>query len=299
MYEDLVPVKRHQGRRESNKFVLPCQRYADSGDKQWLSGVKMLNETQPVLRGVLKNNKAVVIKHGSVEDSKADYDISKTLADEGVPNMIKYYCHFTCKDTVQYVNNNRQVFEANRDFLCNGSPGDRTDTERGFIVMPFYEKGDIVNLGLRGRGSFDAFKNLLKQIVCACLYAFMQCGFVHDDLHQGNVLFRNTTKSSVQYGEYTLAIGNIYAVVMDFGECTMRSTNVSAVYDQLWKYLTIIGTEADYKMMGLETVLSSLTRLSGGDVPATCKVMGSLVKDIDRMSFMFSRRWRCAGKHDH
>jgi hypothetical protein len=292
MYEDLVPVRTARGTtKRPTKFVLPCQKYADAKDKAWLSVTSMLSETQPVLKGVIKNGKAVVIKHGTVPETEKDYAIAKALFDAKVPNVIKYFCRFTCQDTADYVNGNTHRFERDRNFLCNGDPG--TGSQRGFVVMPFYEFGDISTVPVKGRDKFQIFKNLLMQIMLASLYAWLRCGFVHGDMNTGNVLFRKTTQTTVSYGELgTLAVeGGMYAVIMDFGlsrtdDVRTGSGDVHQVYRGLDKYVTLVNHASDYEMnvSGLTGVLSALD-----DSAVTPAVAKRLVHEVSRLQARRSR----------
>lgn len=298
MYEDLVPERVERGNtKRSTKFVLPCQKYADSKDKAWLSVTSMLSETQPVLTGVLKNNKAVVIKHGSVQEIEKDYAFSKRLSDAGIPNIIKYYCKFTCKDTARYVNNNRQLFERNRNFLCNGTP-DGPEDIRGFVVMPYYPLGDISSLPIKGEGRYWIYKNLLTQVFCASLYAYAQTGFIHGDMNSGNVLFRKTTKKDVTYGDWcTIPVDSgIYAVVMDFGLSTMATspTDVNLLYRGLKRYITLAEQVCDYDS-NFSVVLKTLNDLTTDETPVTSRVARSLIQSIEAAEMNFSksdRGWR-------
>jgi serine/threonine protein kinase len=283
-YDDLVPVRTARGTtKRPTKFVLPCQRYADAKDKAWLSVTSMLSETQPVLKGVIKNGKAVVIKHGNVPETDNDCAIAKALFDAGVPNVIKYYCHFTCKDTADYVNNNRHLFERNRDFLCNGDPG--SGSQRGFVVMPFYE-----TVPVKGEKNFHAFKNLLMQVVLASLHAFQRCGFVHGDMNTGNVLFRKTTQTSVSYGDLgTLEVANgIYAVIMDFGRSRILSDDVDSVYDGLETYIALSRNESDFDMT-VSGATGLLATLRKNKTPVSASVAKSVVEAVAAIGLIKSR----------
>jgi hypothetical protein len=203
-----------RGNAASQKFVLPCQRYADSGDQSWLEITSVLKENQPVLTGVLERNKAVVIKHGTVDKTTNEYEVAKALWQAQVPYVIKYCCMFTCKDSI----------DSDIQGLCNGKKG-----PRGFIVMPHYDLGSVEAQPWT-RSDFDVLKSVAKQAVSAYLIAHRELGFQHRDFHAGNVLLRKTKKSDVPFGTHT-------GMIMDFQDSKLGERDTSVVYRDIDKFL--------------------------------------------------------------
>ena len=58
-------------------------------------------------------------------------------------------------------------------------------------------------------------KNVLKQLCFSLCIAYEQTGFVHMDLHAGNVLMRPSKKREIDYGYMSLPLQGKYALIMD------------------------------------------------------------------------------------
>jgi serine/threonine protein kinase len=156
-----------------------------------------------LLAKLLQLNKAVVVKFGLPNEIQIDYEIGNIVKD--IPNMIKYYCKFTCN----LVSQDYRL----KPFICNG-----TGLQLGFIIMPYYAHGDL-NSFKWTRASFYVLKNVLKQVVTSLLHAFDKHSFVHGDLHLMNILLRKTKKTSLVYGSHSVAIADsYYAIIMDYGK---------------------------------------------------------------------------------
>jgi hypothetical protein len=84
--------------------------------------------------------------------------------------------------------------------------------------MPYYALGSLSSYPWK-KNQILEFKNVLKQICFAMCIAFDTVGFVHMDLHAGNVLLRVTKKKELNYGEganeVRLPLLGKYAMIMD------------------------------------------------------------------------------------
>lgn len=214
----------------SAKFKLPCQsRITEKNPttEKWLKVEQKLVNNAPILKGILERSKEVVLKYGSPDRIHHEYNISQELA--GLPNFIKYYCVFTCKDDIV-----RNFVE--RPFVCSEDGA----IEQGYIVMPYYSVGDM-NTYTWNRVNFELLKNILRQVCYAVLYAFEQKGFIHNDLHLANILLRRTKKTTVTYGEnVTLNIGPLYAIIMDFERSITRLQRIISPCDIYYEIKNIL-----------------------------------------------------------
>jgi hypothetical protein len=281
LYRDLV-TERGEG-SASTKFVLPCQNYADKKDKLWLQVTSMLRDTQPVLNAVINKSRQVVVKHGTVDDTDHEYSVAERLFKEKIPNIMKYYCKFKCSDSINY-KNNRQVNASARTFLCNGEGG-----ERGFIVMPWYSLSSVESFEW-DMSTFPALKSVLKQAVCAYMYAYMVCGFTHGDFHGGNVLIRKTNKNAIAYGPYVLPLtqDRMYAVIMDFHTSGFRTRPVYNLYMDIMTLLNhVVSSKASDLIIRYET--SVIFDYVKSKPEPTMDIMEDIVRCIEDMQCIGSK----------
>lgn len=187
----------------SVKFKVPCKKEFES-DENWLIVQRVLVERHSVLIGVMRT-RDVVIKCGSPKDIHTEYENAHKL--RNCPNFIKFFCTFTCMDNLNTVPKRSFV---KPPFICSGGPD-----EMGVIVMPFYPLGCLNTLHWN-ENQLEALKSVIKQVCYASLYAYEKHGFIHPDLHTGNVLIRKTKKKAIEYGEYRIpVIDGMYAIIMD------------------------------------------------------------------------------------
>ncbi len=177
---------------ESMKCKLPCQDALNESHttEEWLTieGLLAGNEFN-VLKASFKNLKDVVVKFGRTELMLNEYNICHLAHEHKIPNFIKYLCIFSCNDDETKIK--RQDF-ATRKYICNG-PGETL----GMIIMPFYSMGSLEKYRWN-KNNFQVLQNVLQQICWSLLYAYEQFGFVHGDMHVGNVLLRSTKKQELQ-----------------------------------------------------------------------------------------------------
>jgi hypothetical protein len=217
----------------SLKFRLPCSDVIkETGTTEgWLMIKKYLGSNQyNNLLGSLKNNKQVVVKFGEPDQIIKEYQFGQEAHNASLPNFIKFLCAFTCDDSETSIKT--QDF-TRKQFLCNGS-----GNGLGIMVMPYYSDGNIDQCKWN-RGNFGTLKNVLTQVAWSLLYAFEKTGFVHGDMHAGNVLVRRTKKAALSYGGLSLGLHGMYAIVMDFGKSYIQHDAPSQVYQSIDRLLNI------------------------------------------------------------
>lgn len=228
-----------QNYSKSGKFRLPCKDRIESNEKDWLQIINKLSANSNVLKGLLDKVKSVIVKYDEPGIILHEYSIAEELKD--LPNFIKYYCNFVCKDSINALN--KQEF-------ISGSICKKDGDDVGFIIMPYYELGNIYKHRWTA-ANFHILKNIYKQVACAIICAYKKYGFIHNDLHALNILLRKTKKTNIVYEEYTIDVeGGYYALIMDFGRsCTNAhmseypcKIDVANLYDQLYKLLNTMNS---------------------------------------------------------
>jgi serine/threonine protein kinase len=210
----------------SQKFRLPCQSRVTNNEttKEWLTITKKLADKHPVLLGILDKKKDIVVKYGNVDTIQHEYTVSEALA--VIPNMIKYYCVFSCKDNIELI--------GHKPTLCDASGHQQI----GYIVMPYYPMKDLNGIEWK-RSDFDNLRNIMTQACFAVLYAFEKFRFVHTDLHLYNVLIRKTQKQQLSYGTVVLPVTGYYAIIMDFERSMLPGHSVD-MYRSLHRMLSLV-----------------------------------------------------------
>lgn len=197
---------------ETHKFNYDCQGKITDTTNPWLKIIERIYTTRThdsgVLKGILDKHKKVTVKFGKPSALMVDYQQAEKLFNAAIPNCLKYYCFFICKDDAKEI--------VNRDFskepyLCRG-PG----SEIGLTLMPYYPLGSVYQYNWTPE-EFPLFLNIIKQTLYSMIemYRFAD-SYVHPDLHLDNVLMRKTQKSELVYGERRLPLQGLYAVIIDF-----------------------------------------------------------------------------------
>lgn len=286
-----MPIKylrRTQRRRQSGgstKFRLPCQSMADdpASRETWLQVRGALLDENPLLKGFLDRSKEVVIKHDTVQNTEKDYLIAEALFDNKCPNIIKYFCKFTCDDSVNVDDRGKQVNAAGKTFICDGKGG-----PRGFVVMSFYPMGSVIDRRWERR-DLGLLKDIARQALFAYLHAHMETGFVHGDFHAGNVIVRATKKKTVQYGSLAkLPTGGTYAMIMDFGKSSFNRLNLKQVYEDVNRFLHTMA-RADASDIVLDYNDSPVRTLRSRETPVAKDVFYTIAKVIQDITISHSK----------
>jgi hypothetical protein len=80
------------------------------------------------------------------------------------------------------------------------------DEKIGILVMKYYKLG-CVNDYEWNENNFNILKNIIKQVVFAVIQAYKIKGFIHGDLHCGNVLLKSKRNCIILYEDKTLGTG--------------------------------------------------------------------------------------------
>jgi hypothetical protein len=207
----------HKTNTQSIKFKLSCQEKITAlspTTQPWLTITKLLAYTSgnvAVLQGLLTSpTKNVVVKFGDVQEIQKEYQVCERLFHANLPGFIKFLCAFTCADNFKTILQQNFV---TRPYICNGS-----GNGIGCIVMSYYPLKSLDTYSWK-KHQIALFKNVLTHVCFTLCYAYETIGFVHTDLHAGNVVLRETKKKIIHYGQIELPLLGIYGMVMDLQRC--------------------------------------------------------------------------------
>jgi len=173
------------------------------------------NEQAIVLKALYECDINVVLKFGILESIEKEYKISQELLE--LPNFIKYFCIIRCNDEIKNIINNKKT-------ISNYKICDNVDNEIGILVMKHYYLGCVDNYDWN-ENNFDLLKNIIKQVVFAIIYAYETKGFIHGDLHSGNILLKSKRNNEITYNKKILILNELEAVIMDFEKSKLNQKN--------------------------------------------------------------------------
>jgi hypothetical protein len=173
------------------------------------------NEQAIVLKALYEYNINVVLKFGINEYIEKEYDICNKLLK--LPNFIKYFCMIKCNDNIKNIINNK-------DTISNYKMCHYGDKKISILVMKHYYLGCLDNYDWN-ENNFDILKNVIKQVIFAIIYAFDTFGFIHGDLHSGNILLKPKRNDIINYGKKILFVDNLEAIIMDFEKSKLNQYN--------------------------------------------------------------------------
>lgn len=168
---------------------------------------KSQNEQSVIIKALYDNKLKIVLKFGYKKNSDNEYNIGKELLD--LPNFIRFFCLIECNDDIKNIINQ----EGN---IMNYKMCHYGEEKIAIIVMKYYKLGSLDNYNWN-KENFIILKNIIKQVLFAIIYAYQSKGFIHNDLHTGNILLKNNKKKDdILYGDKILKIYELEAVIMDF-----------------------------------------------------------------------------------
>lgn len=203
-----------QTRRESRgqyKYSVDCDKIQNDPTALTVLNGNVRAKHTMVINAVVKefHNKQnkIVVKIGKTNELvRQEYNVAKKLNDAGMHGFIRMDCVFSCKHSLEKYKIGEQIDEDSFQ-VCELSGKDEVDV----IIMPFIGKGITLNHYLESGGDAEHYKKILKQVVENLFDAFVKTGFVHCDLHFGNILIDDD--------------GN--PIIMDFDTSAFVSQSVS------------------------------------------------------------------------
>lgn len=189
------------------------------------------NEQALVLKALYECNINIVLKFGILESIEKEYYISQELLD--MPNFIRYFCLIKCNDNIKNIINNKNTI-SNYKICYYG------ENQIGILVMKEYNLGSIDNY-IWNEYNFELLKNVIKQVVFAIIYSYETKGFIHGDLHSGNILLKPKRNNEIIYNNKKLMLNDLEVVIMDFEKSKLQQKNkITDLIKNILKFMTSI-----------------------------------------------------------
>lgn len=220
------------------------------------------NEQALILRALHAHNINIILKFGVLESIEKELYISQKLFN--LPNFIRYFCMIKCNEDIKNIINNKNTIQEYK--ICNYGKN-----KIGILVMKEYNLGSVENydwIGLEmeegggggeeggeeggeGKGkwkgnekvenNFLILKNVIKQVVYSTLNAYDTKGFIHGDLHTGNVLLKPARSKEINYNGKILQISKFAIVIADFEKSKLNQKNkMRDVINNICKFITCL-----------------------------------------------------------
>jgi hypothetical protein len=252
---------------ESNtiKLKIDCKNRIDSDTKDWLELVSLFNQSDGVVyKALLEKHKYIVAYTGKFDLTK-EYETAKKLEALKLPTIIRLNCIFNCLD----------------DFSKLEKSPDSPTKPVSVILMPFLEEGRIDEWTWK-RANFDLMKNIIKHVFLSAFYAKSALGFVHRDLHLGNILLKKTQCKEISYGEYgTLDVHGIIPVIMDFDKSAFVENYDALLYKDLSHFIGLMGNYCNVKFNA--NIIQDYLDKTLTAAPITPVIYSNLSKHIDNL----------------
>jgi len=234
---ELYKTEYSSSRGKLDKVLINCKDISYYNLKEFLYTSK--NEQSVVINALYDNNVDIVLKFGILNYIEKEYNISKELYE--LPNFIRYFCIIECNDQIKNIINHKETI-SNYKMCHYGS------NSVGILVMKHYKLGCINNYDWN-ENNFNILKNVIKQTIFAIIYAYETKGFIHGDLHCGNVLLKPKKNNIAIYGEIELEIDAYEVIIMDFEKSKIdQKDKIMELYRNIDKFINSIINSNDMKL---------------------------------------------------
>lgn len=249
--------KRISQRGAGTKYYIDCSKYSENADPIQPNTLIRNTNHVAILKAVFtdntpKKNKHIVVKIvRSKKSAEREFDIGQTLYDNKLIGFIKYTCLFSCYDNTNEDNSEITANEPAIKLDSKICQAQHNETNlKKVIIMPYIQKGSIEDFAWNA-GNVQILKNILIQAVLALSVAYDVIGFLHGDLHLGNILFKETKMGTLTYfssnlGEISIETEGHKVVVMDFekSETHVEKSGIAntSFWDNIYMMLNRVNT---------------------------------------------------------
>ena len=210
---------------DSFKYKVDCQSRIDPENPETKEWLEIQNKFMhygdvKVFSGILEKKKSIIVKIGT-DILKKEYEIGKLIDNIKIPTFISFICIFSCNDDYKSLDSKSlHNNTASRKYLC------RKEGEKlTILVMPNIKLGLLYKYTWV-QHNFHILKNILKHIVMSLCYARIKIGFVHNDLHYGNVLLQKSTRKNIDYEDFgQLETFGFIPVIIDYDKSIIKKND--------------------------------------------------------------------------
>ncbi len=279
---------------DSFKYKLDCQSKIDPENpetKEWLEIQSKLNHFGDVklFNGILEQKKTIIVKIGTDKLLTKEYDIGKIIDTLHLPTFINFICIFSCNDNIKSIDSKLNNNNTNRKYLCR-----KTGDKLTIIIMPDIQLG-LLYIFKWNRDNFYILKNILKHIILSLCYARLKIGFIHNDLHIGNVLIKQTTRKTIDYKEFgQLDTFNYIPIIIDYDRSIIKQTNEFSepdIYNDFFRIISGICQDVN-TIFDIPQFNTLNSKYKSHTLPITNEICINLCKEIDKFEIRYVKTER-------
>lgn len=236
-------VKHRQSSGNDDKYYIQCSRWSENASSIQINELIKTNENAAILRAIAtdntirKKNRHIVVKISRESSHSAEHEYDMGLQLHGFPGFIKFLCMFPCFDDTSTKNTETKEDEAPRQITTPICQATKTPYNRKHVlVMPYIHNGSLLRYNWTNSNS-ELLKSLIIHTIISITNAFIHTGFIHRDLHWGNVLFKRTTQEHIIYDIKPIPIkvptNGYKVVIMDFEKSQVGHNDVALFWEDV------------------------------------------------------------------
>ena len=193
-------------------------------------------------------------------------------------------CIFSCNDNIKSIDSKLNNNNTNRKYLCR-----KTGDKLTIIIMPDIKLGLLYKFEW-DRDNFYILKNILKHIIMSLCYARLKIGFIHNDLHIGNVLIKQTTRKTIDYKEFgQLETFNYIPIIIDYDRSIIKQTNDFSepdIYNDFFRIISGICQDVN-TIFDIPQFNTLNSKYKSQKLPITNEICINLCKEIDKFEIRY------------
>jgi thiamine kinase-like enzyme len=142
-----------------------------------------------------------------------------------LPNFVYTYCVILCNNGFLSKNKEVNINDLIKYGFCT------SDEKSQNITLELMKKYDN-SIKTYSKINIDTFLNILKQLIYAQFNAFAYCGFLHNDIHPGNILIKqHITPKLLKYKFFKnkLEVGTSY-ILADYDNSMLINNNFDLLF---------------------------------------------------------------------
>jgi len=244
--------------------------------KDWLELTKKFDHTSDYFKiytGLIDKRNNIVAKIGP-NKLEEEYAIAKKLESLKLPTFISFNCIFRCLDDFSRLNNlTKEVCKKDGESIT-------------VIIMPYMTEGRI-DFWHWDRSNFDIMKNVIKHVCLTLIYSKNTLGFIHRDLHLGNVLMKKSKQTEISYGNFgTLEVMGFLPVIMDFEKSHFIEKYDRIIYEDLVNYISLMSHQCHVKF-DCNGIVKFLEKLVIEERPISVNDSNKILDYIDKLQIRY------------
>jgi hypothetical protein len=278
--------KKHYRVNGGTKYYINCSGIEKETDSLIPEQIIKNTHDVSILKAIInysqhfKKNKNIVVKiaHKSKTNLK-EYRISQRL--QGIPGFIKYICLFDCFDnTYNYISLNQKLPQK----ICTAD--NIGENDNNVLVAPYIKNGSIKHHAWNDTNA-HVLKSLLNQCIISLMYAFTNHGFLHNDLHLDNILFKRTKMQTIHYADIEVMTNGYKSIIMDFDSSLIgvdASQAISYFWSNMYNMLSRVRFDLKDKITAVKNFDNIILFISNAEVnkyeATRAKELISLIESI-------------------